>query len=267
MQLRKAERRNAKIKLALTGSSGCGKTYSALLLANGITDWENIAVIDTENGSADLYAHLGGYSVLPLPIHKPDEYIKAIETCEKAGIEVIIIDSITHEWQWCLEYHSKLPGNSFTNWGKITPLHNRFLRKVLTSDVHIIATMRTKQDYVLQDKNGKKVPEKVGLKTVQRDGMDYEFTVVFDLDIKHNATASKDRTSIFDKETAFVITPETGKRISDWCKQGTTEKQVREMIEKANKIETLTAIWNKYPEFHKNLKQAFSKKRELIEAA
>lgn len=267
MQLRKAERRNAKIRLAITGPSGSGKTYSSLLLASGITDWKDIAVIDTENGSADLYAHLGDYSVMTLPDHKPATYIKAIETCEKAGIEVVILDSITHEWQWCLNYHNSLSGNSFANWGKVTPYHNQFINKILTAETHIIATMRTKQDYALQDKDGKKIPEKVGLKSIQRDGMDYEFTVVFDLDIKHNATASKDRTSVFDNQPPLIISEAIGKQILDWCNQGTTVEQVREMITKANKKEELTKIWNQYPEFQTQLKQAFTKRKELIEAA
>ena len=174
---------------------------------------------------------------------------------------------MTHEWQWCLDYHNSLPGNSFTNWGKVTPLHEKFIRKILTTNVHIIATMRTKQDYVLQDKNGKKVPEKVGLKVVQRDGLDYEFTLVFDLDINHNANASKDRTSLFSEASLFVITAETGEKILKWCKEGTSEEAVRKMISKAKKVETLTSLWNRYPEFHANLKEAFTKKKQLIEAA
>lgn len=267
MQLRKAERKNAKIKIAVNGPSGSGKTYSSLLLASGMTDWKNIAVIDTENGSADLYAHLGNYSVIALDDYKPDSYIKAIEVCEKAGIEVVIIDSITHEWEWCKDYHNSLPGNSFTNWGKVTPLHDRFVKKILNADLHIIATTRTKQDYILQDKNGKKVPEKVGLKSVQRDGMDYEFTLVFDLDIKHNATASKDRTSLFENDTSFVISENIGDRILEWCKKGTSKLDVIDMIAKAKGIEELKDIWNKYPHFHNSLKEAFGRKRELIEAA
>jgi hypothetical protein len=121
MQLRTAERKKARIKMALQGSAGSGKTYSALLLAQGLSgnDFTKVAIIDTENGSADLYAHLGKYNVLTLnnPF-TPEQYIEAITTCEKAGMEVIIIDSISHCWDELLEYHSKLPGNSFTNWGE-----------------------------------------------------------------------------------------------------------------------------------------------------
>ena len=125
MEIRKAQRKQAKIKLALQGVSGSGKTMSALLLASGMTDWSKIAVIDTENHSADLYAHLGEYNVLQLS--KPftlERYIKAIETCEDAGMELIIIDSITHEWDGSggiLNLHGSMTGNSFTNWNKLHP--------------------------------------------------------------------------------------------------------------------------------------------------
>ena len=111
-------------------------------------------------------------------------------------MEVIIIDSISHEWDGSggiIEYHSSLMGNSFTNWSKVTPMHNSFVNKILQSPAHIIATIRSKQDYILSERNGKVVPEKVGFKGVTGDGMDYEFTIVFDIDINHHATASKDR--------------------------------------------------------------------------
>src|SRR5574344_365651 len=178
MQLRTSARKQAKIKLALQGASGSGKTYSSLLLAFGITNnWKKIAIIDSENGSADLYAHLGSYNVLTLnPPFTPENYIEAIQMCESAGVEVIIIDSISQCWDNLLEYHSGLQGNSFTNWSKITPRQNAFVQKILNSSCHIISTMRTKQDYVLTEKNGKMVPEKIGLKATQRDGIDYEFT-------------------------------------------------------------------------------------------
>lgn len=104
--------------MALQGSSGSGKTYSNLLLAQGLTngDFSKVAIIDTENGSADLYAHLGSYNVLSLtPSFTPEKYIEAIEVCEKATMEVIIIDSISHAWDELLDFHSRLTGNSFTN--------------------------------------------------------------------------------------------------------------------------------------------------------
>ena len=152
MQLRQSERKQAKIKMALQGASGSGKTYSSLLLAKGLTDGDlsKVAIIDTENGSADLYAHLGNYNVLQLtPPFTPENYIKAMQVCEEAGIKVIIIDSISHEWDELLDFHSKLAGNSFTNWAKVTPRQKGFMNKILQVNAHVIATMRTKQDYVL----------------------------------------------------------------------------------------------------------------------
>jgi len=232
MDLRQASKKQAKIKLALAGCSGSGKTFSSLQLAYGMTnDWSKIAIIDTESGSADLYAHLGNYNVLTLTSpYTPERYIQAIETCEKSGIEVIIIDSISHCWENLLEFHSNMQGNSFTNWNKITPRQTLFVNKLLTSSSHIIATMRTKQDYVLNEKNGKLVPEKVGLKTIMRDGIDYEFTIVLDIDLKHYAKASKDRTNLFVDKPEFLITPATGKAILNWCNEETNVENMNLFI-------------------------------------
>ena len=219
MQLRHSQRRAAKMRLALQGASGSGKTYSSLLLACGMaSDWTKIAVIDTENGSADLYAHLGAYNVLSLSEpYNPEKYIDAIGICESAGMEVIIIDSISHCWDYLLDFHANLQGNSFANWAKVTPRQNAFIQRILTSSAHVICTMRSKQDYVLSDKNGKMVPEKVGLKAVQRDNVDYEFTAVLDIAMNHKATTSKDRTGLFTGRPEFLITPAIGQAILKWC--------------------------------------------------
>lgn len=258
MELRIAERRQAKIKLGLQGPSGSGKTYSALLLANGLCyDWSKVAVIDTENHSADLYAHLGPYNVLNISEpFSPENYIKAVEACEKAMMQVIIIDSISQEWEGSggiIETHSKMTGNSFTNWNFITPRHNAFVQKILQSSCHILSTIRCKQDYVLSEKNGKYVPEKVGLKGVTRDGMDYEFTLVFDLDIKHQAKASKDRTGLFMDGLPFVIKPETGRKILDWCLMGNTLEKAKKELQEAKDIPGLREVLKKYPEFRSEL--------------
>ena len=237
MELRQSQRKQAKIKMALEGCSGSGKTYSALLLASGMTSWNKIAVIDSENGSADLYAHLGNYNVLAMQApFTPEKYIQAIEVCEKAGMVVVIIDSISHVWENLLEFHAGLQGNSFANWGKVTPRQNAFIQKVLNSSCHIICTMRTKQDYVLNEKNGKYIPEKVGLKSVMRDGVDYEFTIVFDIDLKHNTKASKDRTNLFMDKPEFVITSDTGRTILNWCNEDTRKESINVPINNFSKI-------------------------------
>jgi hypothetical protein len=266
MQLRQAERKQAKIKMALQGPSGSGKTYSSLLLAKGLVDdWRKIAVIDTENSSADLYAHLGPYQVLPLqPPLSPEAYTRAIQACEEAGVEVIIIDSISHCWDFLLEYHAKLQGNSFTNWNKVTPRQKAFIQTILQSSCHIIATMRVKQDYVLNEKNGKHVPEKVGLKAIQRDGVDYEFTIVFDLDLNHLCKASKDRTGLFIDQPEFMINTGIGKQIRDWCSQGTTIDQVKALIDKAHDLETLNELYFRYKDYYDLLENDFKQRKAAL---
>jgi hypothetical protein len=254
--------------MALQGSSGSGKSLSALLLAKGLTN-DNIAkvaVIDTENGSADLYAHLGNYNVLALkPPYTPEKYIEAIEVCEKAGMECIILDSISQVWDELLDFHSKLPGNSFANWSKVKPRQNAFIDKILQADAHIIATMRTKQDYVLQQKDGKYVPEKVGLKAVQRDDVSYEFTIVFDIDIKHFAVVSKDRTNLFSGKPEFMINTATGKRILDWCTSPIKEDGVKQRIEDCLSVSQLMELYKEHPSFQLPLKGLYQAKKDLLE--
>ena len=267
MELRKSSKKQAKIKLALQGCAGSGKTYSALLLAFGLcNDWSKIAVIDSENGSADLYAHLGQYNVLPLQDNfTPETYVEAIKVCEDAGMEVIIIDSISQCWDNLLEYHANLPGNSFTNWQKTTPRMNAFMQKILQSNSHIVCTMRCKQDYVLNEKNGKMVPEKVGLKAVMRDGVDYEFTIVFDINMKHQALASKDRTSLFIGKPEFTITAETGKKILEWCNDGVNVDTIRQKIQEVSTMEGLTALYHQYPEWYQQLTADFMQRKAQLQ--
>jgi hypothetical protein len=224
MQLRKATRKQAKIRLGLSAVSGGGKTYSAILVAKGLCgDLSKVAVIDTENGSADLYAHLGDYNVLPLTApFTPERYIEAIRSCEKAGMEVIIVDSISHEWDGkggCLEIVESL-GGKYQDWAKVTPRHQAFLDAILQSSSHIITTVRRKQDYeMIKDGNRIKI-EKGGLREITREGFEYELTINLELDTKHNASASKDRTNLFMGKPSFVPTEKTGEVIAQWCEQG-----------------------------------------------
>jgi len=242
-QIHTATKQKTKLKLALEGTAGSGKTYSALLLASGIVPLNKVCIIDTENGSADLYDHLGKFSVISLTQpFSPERYIEAIDSAQAAGFELIIIDSITHEWDGVggiLDIHQSMTGNSFTNWGKLTPRHNAFIQKILQTPLHMIATLRTKSDYVLQERNGKQVPEKIGLKAITREGVDYEFTLVFDLDIKHNATASKDRTGVFMDKPQFVIGKETGEALIKWANEG---KTVQEVTVRKEEIKSPTVV-------------------------
>jgi hypothetical protein len=224
-QIRSAEKSKTKLKIGLAGPSGSGKTYSALLLASGFAPWKEICVIDTENGSADLYDNLGGYNVITLtPPFSPERYIEAIRAAEEAGMKVIIIDSISHEWSGkggILEIHDQMTNrNDFSKWAELTPRHNAFIDAMLYSKAHVIATMRTKQDYVISEQNGKHVPEKIGLKAITREGVDYEFTITFDLDIKHNANTTKDRTGLFMDKPEFFISRETGEILKEWSEKG-----------------------------------------------
>jgi hypothetical protein len=225
MELRKATRKKAKIRLGLSAVSGGGKTYSALQVAKGICgDWSKVAIIDSENSSADLYAHLGGFNVLPLTApFPPEKYIDAIKACEKAGMEVIIVDSITHEWDGrggCLEIVEAL-GGRYQDWAKVTPRHQAFIDAITQSPVHIITTVRRKQDYeMMKEPNGKIKVEKAGLREITREGFEYELTINLEMDIRHNATASKDRTGLFMGKPAFVPGEKTGEIIAQWCDQG-----------------------------------------------
>lgn len=224
MQLRKATRKKAKIRLGLSAVSGGGKTYSSILIAKGLCgDLSKVAIIDTENGSADLYAHLGDYNVLPLTApFTPERYIEAIRSCEAAGMEVIIIDSISHEWDGkggCLEIVEQL-GGKYQDWAKVTPRHQAFIEAILHSSSHVITTVRRKQDYeMVKDGNRIKI-EKGGLKEITREGFEYELTINLELDTNHNATASKDRTNLFMGKPAFVPSEKTGEIIAQWCEQG-----------------------------------------------
>ncbi len=225
MTLRKVTRKKAKIRLGLSAVSGGGKTYSALLIAFGICgDWNKIAVIDSENNSADLYAHLGNYNVLPITApFSPEKYAEAIAQCESEGMEVVIIDSITHEWDGkggCLEIVESL-GGRYQDWAKVTPRHQKFIQSITQSSCHIITTVRRKQDYeMIKDANGKLKVEKAGLKEITREGFEYELTANLEMDIRHHAIASKDRTGLFMGKPEFIPTVDTGKAIAKWCDEG-----------------------------------------------
>lgn len=235
---KKAVRSESKLRLALEGISGSGKTYSALRLAKGLGG--KIAVVDTERGSASLYSGLPGipeFDVLELTdSFSPEVYVDAIHAAEEAGYNVIILDSITPEWSGkngCLELadlYSK--GNSLAGWKKVTPLHRKFLDTIVNSKCHIIATMRSKAAVSMVDGKVKKVQDK----TEQRDGTEFEFTVVLSIDRdSHNAVASKDRTGLFkDPE---VLTEETGKKLLSWLSGAATiSPEIQAEAEKAAQL-------------------------------
>lgn len=249
-EFKKATRLQIPLKLALTGPSGSGKTYSALLLARGLVGKKGrIAVIDTENRSASLYADLAGeFDTLEVePPYTVEKYAEGVNAAIEAGYDVLIIDSISHAWAGeggLLDQKSSIDargGNQYTNWAQISKLHEAFKANILSSPVHIICTMRSKQDYVLeQNDRGKSVPKKVGLAPIQRDGMEYEFTTVFDIAMNHEATASKDRTGLFDGKY-FRISGKTGKELLKWL--GSAEELPEPTEEDKKKV--LDKEWSK----------------------
>lgn len=238
MEIRKAQRKKAKLRLGIAAPSGAGKTYSALLLAFGMGG--KVGVIDTEHGSADLYADLGDYDIIAIeaPYTVP-KYLQAIKAFEAAGYTTIIIDSLTHAWAGdggLLDKQGKIAdsgkANGFAAWRTITPEHNALVEAMLKSPCHVIATMRAKQEYVLEtNERGKQTPKKVGLAPVQRDGMEYEFTVMLDIDMAHVASASKDRTSLFDGRY-FKVSQDTGAELLAWLESGEELPQKVSMAER-----------------------------------
>lgn len=216
----KAKRSGQYMKMAITGPSGSGKTYSALRLAKGLTDTGKIAFIDTENGSASMYAMDFDFDVVEVgPPFGIEKLTQAVKYALQMGYDTLIIDSASHWWQGVLEYKDQLDkrgGNSFANWSEANKHYDLLIRAILFSKIHVICCMRSKIDYVLETNDkGKQVPRKVGMAPIMRDGIEYEFSTVFDLDMSHQALASKDRTGLF-RDRIFLIEEETGELIKDW---------------------------------------------------
>ena len=219
----KAKKEKIWTKVLLGGSSGSGKTYSALRLATGLAKkcGSGIAAIDTEAGRIRYYANEFDFSDMQLTEpFTPEKYIEAINEAVNSGFKVLIIDSISHEWNYCVDIHDKMPGNSWTNWSKITPRHDAFMEKILQAPIHIIATVRGKDEYVLEEKNGKQTPKKVGLGFKQRDGVEYNYTATFNIaQDTHIAEATKDNTHIFEGRYE-VLTEKDGEALYYWANTG-----------------------------------------------
>lgn len=225
----KAERKKAKLKLNLSGPSGSGKTYGALLIASGLG--ERIAVIDTENESASLYAKEFKFDTLTLkPPFNPERYVGAIQAAYHMGYDVLIVDSVTHEWTGtggCLEINdvtarTKFKGNTWSAWSDTTPRHRKFIDGILQTDMHIITTTRAKTETVQGE--GKKIL-KLGMKSEQREGYEYELTVALDLvHDNHFVIPSKDRTRLFNPD-GEQITKEVGERLLAWLNDGRSQEE------------------------------------------
>ena len=237
-----AKKEFVPLKLAISGASGSGKTYSALRLARGLVGPEGrVAVVDTENKSASLYSDRFKFEVCNV---EPREYqynggrqtmksfnaadfTNAVNAAISAKYDVLIIDSASHAWEATLDAKTRLDaggGNSFTNWGAAGNLWKNVVSSILQAPIHVIACFRSKTEYVLEtSETGKVVPRKFGLAPVARDGAEYEFSTWFDVDRQHVASTSKDRTGLFAEPA--IITEGTGESFARWLKtlDATTE--------------------------------------------
>lgn len=225
MSFKKAERRRRKARIALDGPSGSGKTYSALRAAFAFGG--KVAVIDTEHGSASLYAGEAPdgtpweFDTLELTNFSPDRYQRAIEEAAQGGYDVLVIDSLSHAWMGeggALDLVDRAKtANKFAAWKDVTPLHRRMVDAILAAPLHVIATMRTKTEYVLEsDERGRQVPRKVGLAPIQRDGCEYEFDVVADLNLEHIATVGKSRCSALQDARGVKPGPDFWRPMIQW---------------------------------------------------
>lgn len=274
----KAVRARAKLKVAIAGPTGSGKTKGALRLARGLTNNGTIAVIDTENRSASLYA---GEEVIDARDNKPykiefivddiaapftaEKFVESFKAAIEAGAKAVIIDSFSHVWEAVLSYKEKmdaLGGNSYTNWNDAGRKFKNVVDLVRQSDVHCIVCMRSKMDYVLeQDSRGKMVPKKVGLAPMVRDGTEYEFSTMFEVDAQHMTRDSKGRFQATLGDEPFMMTEETGAKLAAWLDSGeeappqniwtdATKNQARELVKQ---IVALTTDFNSEIETAKQL--------------
>ena len=242
---KKAQREQVRIKVSIAGPAGSGKTMSSLLMAYGLTKaefpnlkdaeiWEKICLIDTENGSGSLYVGkqvgsttIGAYNTIDLtPPFEPGVFVDAIHMAEEHGMNVIIIDSLSHAWAGvggALDQQGAIAarsGNSWTAWRSVTPQHNKLVDAMLQSPAHVIANMRAKMEYQqTTNEAGKKQVKAIGMGVVMREGIEYEFTVSFMLDYDHVANSTKDRTGVFDGKY-FTIDANTGKQMYQWLSSG-----------------------------------------------
>jgi AAA domain len=270
----KARREKMKAVVGFIGCSGSGKTAGALLTAYGMMKeaypdlsegeiWNKIGIIDTEHRRAQLYANtnfddvrIGEFLHIDFdPPYTTTRYNQAVVAMKQAGCEVIIVDSLSHNWQGeggIVDAHSKMQGNSFQNWGKLSAETNDLIKTLTRNNVHILATLRTKQEYVVElNAEGKSVPKKIGTKPVQKDEMEYEFMLNFSIGVDHIAETSKDNTRIFEGNPQ-KLTPEVGSKLYKWLELGVDvqaeERRIREEAaaqeakEKAEAIESIQQI-------------------------
>ncbi len=239
-------------RLALCGPTGSGKTFSALRIATGmLLDGGTIAVIDSERRSASKYADLFQFDVMELETHSPMAYVAAIKDAAKAGYPVLIIDSLSHAWMGkdgALEQVDKIAkrsqsGNSFVAWRDVTPMHNELIDTILNYPGHAIVTMRSKMEYVMEDNGkGKKTPVKIGMAPEQRQGMEYEFDVVGDMNFDNEIIISKTRCPKFKGLILREPGEDFGRSFLEWLNAG--KDVVAYVKEESDACETLADLRN-----------------------
>jgi len=243
LQFKKATKEQARLRLALFGPSGSGKTYSALRIAAGLGG--SIAVIDTERGSASKYADRFEFDVLELETRNITTYRQAIEAANQAGYNVLIIDSLTHAWQELLADIDKIAkgrygGNRWSAWSDGTPMQNNLIDTLLTCNCHIIATMRSKTEWaVQQDEKGKVKPVRMGLAPEQGKGIEYEFDMLMEISPDHSAVIIKDRTGKYQDEMIELPDEEFGTALANWLSDGAAPQPRQD-----DKTEKYRARWN-----------------------
>lgn len=251
---KKAVRENVWLKIGITGTSGSGKTYSALRVATGLASKCNsdIAFISTEKSRTLYYADKFDYDVLELESYATESYINAINEAVRAGYKVIVIDSLSHGWQYMNDQHSKMKGNSFQNWGLLKPKWQNLMRSILGSPAHVFVLSRAKTEWAMEDKNGKSTPTKVGLGTEGDKQQDYEYTISFMLQQgTHVASVDdggKDNTGLYDGQYN-MLTEEDGIKLYNWANSGQTPSKLsvdtmttQSVVEEASFIDDLTTI-------------------------
>lgn len=224
-----ATKEAAKARIAFAGPSGSGKTYTALVTARALADGGRIAVIDTERESASLYADEFTFDTLNMHTYDPRDLVGALGAAGAAGYAVIVVDSLSHFWMGqggMLEQVDNAAkrsygGNSFGGWKEARPMERAMIDALLAYPGHVIVTMRTKTEWVVQEnERGRKEPKKIGTKPEQRDGIEYEFTIVGDLDLEHTLVISKSRARPL--ADAVIKNPDEkfGETILDWLGNG-----------------------------------------------
>lgn len=227
MAFQKATKKKSRLRLALLGPSGSGKTYSALAIGKHLG--KRIAVIDTERGSASKYADdVAEFDVLELTSFSPTKYIAAMREAASAGYDVLVVDSLSHAWfgaDGILDQKDKKGGNSFDAWRTLTPQHNDLVEAILAYPGHVICTMRSKMEYVQEkDSKGKTVVRKVGMAPVQREGMEYEFDVIGEMDVDHALHITKSRAPTLADAIIRKPSKDVAEALLGWLDQGAVDE-------------------------------------------